>query len=164
MSIMELGALGEFVGAFAVVMSLLYVGFQVRQNTRSVNAEMVQSQVDKTNRVSALLIEQPLLADALIRARDGVDLTSSDEMRIRIFYSMALRNFEAFLSAERLGVLSEQDVAIHVGGIGRSFATRHGRIWWDNNREDYPKHLVARVDALVADAEQSLLGATQSEV
>jgi len=53
MSIMELGALGEFVGAFAVVFSLLYVAFQVRQNTPSINAEMIQSQVAKDHSTSS---------------------------------------------------------------------------------------------------------------
>ncbi len=33
MNIMELGAIGELVGGVAVVGSLIYVGFQVRQNT-----------------------------------------------------------------------------------------------------------------------------------
>ena len=34
MDIMELGAIGELVGALAVVASLLYVGTQVRQSNR----------------------------------------------------------------------------------------------------------------------------------
>jgi hypothetical protein len=33
MSIMELGALGEFVGAFAVVATLIYLALQIRQNS-----------------------------------------------------------------------------------------------------------------------------------
>ena len=35
MTIMELGALGEFVGAIAVVVTLAYLAIQIRQNTRS---------------------------------------------------------------------------------------------------------------------------------
>ena len=34
MTIMELGALGEFVGAIAVVVTLIYLAVQIRQNTR----------------------------------------------------------------------------------------------------------------------------------
>ncbi len=37
---MELGALGEFIGAFGVIASLVYVGLQIRQNTRAVRSEM----------------------------------------------------------------------------------------------------------------------------
>lgn len=37
MTIMELGALGEFIGAVGVVASLIYLAVQIRQNTRSMN-------------------------------------------------------------------------------------------------------------------------------
>jgi hypothetical protein len=35
MSIMELGALGEFVGAIGVVLTLAYLAIQIRQNTHA---------------------------------------------------------------------------------------------------------------------------------
>ena len=38
MTIMELGALGEFVGSFAVVVTLVYLSVQLRQNTKSMDA------------------------------------------------------------------------------------------------------------------------------
>jgi hypothetical protein len=38
MSIMELGALGEFVGAFAVVITLVFLILQLRQNTAAVQS------------------------------------------------------------------------------------------------------------------------------
>ena len=38
MTIMELGALGELLGAIAVFVTLIYLAVQVRQNTRSINA------------------------------------------------------------------------------------------------------------------------------
>ncbi len=38
MNLMELGALGEFVGAIGVVATLIYLSIQIRQNTRSMDA------------------------------------------------------------------------------------------------------------------------------
>ena len=35
MTIIELGALGEFVGAIGVIATLVYLAAQIRQNTRS---------------------------------------------------------------------------------------------------------------------------------
>ena len=53
MNIMELGALGEFVGAFAVVATLIYLAIQVRHgkasldaNTSSVRAQITQARAD----------------------------------------------------------------------------------------------------------------------
>ena len=42
MDIMELGAIGELVGGVAVIASLLYVGFQVRQSTSVAKGELAQ--------------------------------------------------------------------------------------------------------------------------
>ena len=41
MTIMELGALGEFVGAFAVVATLIYLAVQIRQNTQHVHMQLM---------------------------------------------------------------------------------------------------------------------------
>ena len=38
MTIMELGALGELLGAIAVIATLVYLAVQVKQNTRSIEA------------------------------------------------------------------------------------------------------------------------------
>ena len=38
MTIIELGALGEFLGAIGVIATLAYLAIQIRQNTRSLNA------------------------------------------------------------------------------------------------------------------------------
>ena len=39
MDIMELGAIGEMVGGVAVVASLIFVGLQIRANTRTMTAD-----------------------------------------------------------------------------------------------------------------------------
>ena len=41
MSILELGALGELVGAIAVVVTLIYLAIQLRQNTR-IHASLIR--------------------------------------------------------------------------------------------------------------------------
>ena len=41
MTIIELGALGEFVGAIAVVVTLVYLAMQIRQNTRAMEEAML---------------------------------------------------------------------------------------------------------------------------
>ncbi len=38
MTLMELGALGEFLGSIAVLITLIYLSVQIRQNTRSIRA------------------------------------------------------------------------------------------------------------------------------
>lgn len=39
MSLIELGALGEFIGSIAVLATLVYLVFQIRQNTLSIRSQ-----------------------------------------------------------------------------------------------------------------------------
>ncbi len=55
MTIMELGALGELLGAFGVIITLVYLAVQIKQNTRSMNE----------NKLLALAQTYQMRADAL---------------------------------------------------------------------------------------------------
>ena len=49
MSIIELGAIGEFVGSIAVVVSLIFVGLQLRSNTRATQAATKRHSIEQFN-------------------------------------------------------------------------------------------------------------------
>lgn len=60
MSIMELGALGELLGAIAVIITLVYLAVQVRQNTRSIEAAqrlaLAQTYQMRSDALSSMLV------------------------------------------------------------------------------------------------------------
>jgi hypothetical protein len=55
---MELGALGEFIGSIAVVLSLIYLAIQVRQNMRMVRASVRQSISEDVQKLSLIAFEK----------------------------------------------------------------------------------------------------------
>lgn len=65
MSIIELGALGEFVGAIAVVITLAYLAIQIRQNTRAME-ESKRLALAQTYQMRA-----DALQDMLVRAAES---------------------------------------------------------------------------------------------
>jgi len=65
MTIMELGAIGELVGAIAVVATLAYLAVQIRQNTRAM-AEAERLALAQTYQMRA-----DALQDMLVRAADS---------------------------------------------------------------------------------------------
>jgi hypothetical protein len=58
-TIQELGSLGELVGAVATVATLVYLSFQVRQNTSLLRASVAHSDRDARNDISRLLAADP---------------------------------------------------------------------------------------------------------
>ena len=57
MNIMELGALGEFVGSVGVVVTLFYLAIQIRQNTEQQKRVEMESRVSAVNASAAALRE-----------------------------------------------------------------------------------------------------------
>ncbi|MEJ2312456.1 MAG: hypothetical protein P8Y10_13270 [Gemmatimonadales bacterium] len=62
MTMQDLGGIGEFIGAIAVVLSLLYLAVQIRQNTRSVRAASNLSYARLSHDFSALLASDEKIA------------------------------------------------------------------------------------------------------
>jgi hypothetical protein len=99
MTIFELGALGEFVGALLLFISVIYVGVQIRQNTKATRAEIYQNRANSAQDFfldQALNVEIAQLIDNVYQ--DGVeriDLLSGPELlRFRSFHLASLARMD----------------------------------------------------------------------
>ncbi len=96
MEIMELGALGELVGALAVVGSLLFVGLQLRQAAATSIASAEFSITTEFNGLHRTVLANPELAALLIKVEADETL---DPLEARIF-----RAYATHLHATWLGI------------------------------------------------------------
>ena len=67
-TLQDLGSLGEFVGAIGVVVSLIYLAQQMRQNTTSVRAASFNSMTENSIRILEHSFRDADFADFLDRA------------------------------------------------------------------------------------------------
>jgi len=81
MTLESIAAISEVVGAVAVVISLLYVGIQIRQNTVSQNALMHQQLVDSQNEVNRNISSNPQVNALIEKATVDIKSLSNEEMR-----------------------------------------------------------------------------------
>ena len=121
MSIMELGAIGEFVGAIAVVLTLIYLTIQVRQsreameeNSRLARTSAMEHQSDVVSRWRGRLINDADVATLWQKAVDGEVVDEITAIRIQnllIDWFNTYRSY--FLRARAVGHdgLAEQAVA-----------------------------------------------------
>lgn len=92
-----LGNLGEFFGAIAVVISLVFVGMSVRQNTRALKSSTLHDVKDTIREVNLLWAESQDLADIMFEGFLNLeDLSGSRKFR---FYTAA---HNLFLGYENL--------------------------------------------------------------
>lgn len=101
------GAVAELLGALGVIASLLYVGVQVRQNTRSIRASTYDALVRSSAEWLNPLIQDPGLAASFEEAVLGWDRVD-DAHRGRIMYLLTqlFRTWENAFFQARQGTLA----------------------------------------------------------
>jgi len=88
------GAIGEIVGALAVVVSLAYLASQIRTQNRESRGASVH-QVIEGYRSSIGALHEPEMADIWVLAIDDFDsLTASQRLRFVVYLTTVLRSFE----------------------------------------------------------------------
>jgi len=106
-----IGAVGEILGAFAVILSLVYLAVQVRHNTESLRIQTLQSVMDRVG-TSDSRASSEHVADVLARGRKSfAGLSEADRItfsyymheRMLLYYSNLL--VKGFLQPEAHEVL-----------------------------------------------------------
>lgn len=108
-TIQALGSLGEFVGALAVVTSLIYLARQMIQNTTSVRAASFNSMVQNSIRLLEHAFRDSEFADFLHRAESDPDsLTPAEVVRWDAYMTAVYRHFGNLVYQYRVGALDQQ--------------------------------------------------------
>jgi hypothetical protein len=104
MTLQDLGDLGDLIGGIAVVVTLIYLAVQVRQNTALITAQTVQASVDATQRVLLFRAENAPLRAVIRKARNNQDLTADDTEVLASYLQASFMNFQARLQHHTRGV------------------------------------------------------------
>ena len=96
MTIQDWGALGEIIGALAVVLSLVYLAIQIRQNNRQLahsakahEISTLEQNIEAANRARELMILNPEVADLFLRGLNGMEGLDRNE---RFRFDLLMRN------------------------------------------------------------------------
>ena len=151
------GALGEVVGGLAVVFSLVYVAFQVRQNSRLIDqnsrqleASMYYASGEGFNRWWSLLIQDPEVAALWRRGLDGDSLTPEEALRFRSMAMMLFTTLENNFHQLQLGSHNRNTLEISRSSWTRLLNSPGGRAWWEREaRRSFTPPFVDAVEALL---------------
>jgi hypothetical protein len=105
----ELAQLAEIVAAFAVVLSLVYVGLEIRQSTLESDADIQEELLSYTRQRRILVVENSELAQVLTKGYSGVDsLTAAENLQFVYFSELHYVAWERAFVAKDSGVFSEK--------------------------------------------------------
>ena len=131
MTLDDLGNIGEFASAVAVVISLLYLAVQIRQNTAQQKREELISIQHGQNSVVAQL-QDPRVLGAFVRGAAGEAPSIEDRGTAQNWVIQYLNHFEIVHDRYETGALDEEQYERWAGFAVAMVAPVHIRQWWDN--------------------------------
>jgi len=135
MDIMELGAIGELVGGVAVVVSLIYVGLQVRHNTAAIRVSSAQAFADSINGVNLMIASSPEMARIARLWSEDVDALNPDEKTRLDFMILAVcRTFDSALLQAEMGSFDPETREMVQLQLQDLFSHSYWRDWWWRRR------------------------------
>ncbi len=177
MSIMELGALGEFVGAFAVVATLIYLALQIRQNSAMLEqnhefsrASILQESSVMYSTFRGLVAGDAGLARIYYRALSEETLEDEEAIRFEAYLEMYFAWVETLLNHIPMGLLFEdfKDMGEMDALAGlkpyilKVLRTKVGASWWQSEltRANYTPSFIHLIDTLLGESEEVVDTAT----
>ena len=135
MTIQDLGGIGEFVGALAVIVSLVYLAVQIRRNARTVRASSSLAFARMSHDFSAMLITDEKVARLY---RLGLEDSSQfDEDQVVQFDALMItvfRDFQNTLQQYRQSQLDAEEWEGFARNILWTFRQPGVQQWWQSRR------------------------------
>jgi hypothetical protein len=148
-----LGAIGEIVGAIAVVVTLGYLAVQIRQNTRTVRASTNHALTVQRNEANYRFGLDPSAAALLLRgARDRDQLDFEERYRHRLLMRAVIGTFEDVYVQFCEG-LCDEETWENTKVVLRPVVSEPGFLaWWKKDGEIFKSSFRTEIEALARGA------------
>ena len=146
-----IGAIGEFLGAGGVIVSLLYLATQIKADAKARRGATFQELSSLMSAGAEAIHSGPFIAPLLVKmGKQEGPLTPEEQIRFHFFMLMACRRFEAVHVHKRLDLIDPEliegfeysNLSIVTGGAGAE--------WWSKNKAAFTRSFVDWVDTEIA--------------
>ncbi len=157
--------MGELIGGIAIIVSLLYVATQIKQNTNATRAAASQAFIKLHGDIVLLISSDKDFRDIYWRGLGGLSaLQGSDSAAFGAWAVHTFRAWESFYYQWREGVFEDQLWA----GWQKQFADLFGypgiQEYWAIRRHQFSEEFCELVDKLIAGGESEPLYPVAQEV
>ena len=109
MTLSDLGNIGEFVGALAVLVTLAYLALQIRQSSGTTRAQIRQSLADSQIQYLNARATDPFLRGVVAKMRSGQELDAAEIPGFQSHVIAHVRLFENYFAQYALGTMDPED-------------------------------------------------------
>jgi len=141
-------AIAEVFGAFAIVISLLYAGYEVRRSGTMSSLDATVMLYEREREHNAVLFESPHMAELVILAEQSPDeLTGADRLRYIEYQHDFLDSWEMAFVYHLDGILDDEAWEGWNDWFAREMQSRPRFAWEENQHNFTPGPFTAHVDA-----------------
>ncbi len=154
MDITTLAAWGEFLGGIAVVVSLVYLASQIRQNSNLLRVSATATTAQLHMGQMVLVVTDPEIAEFFYRGSSDPDsLSEAERDRFENFLGIQVQGMHQSFEFQEKGIGSEASWCFTLGGM-RWFASQPGfTAWWPKYQMNFLPAFRDYVDALIREGE-----------
>jgi hypothetical protein len=138
MTLETLGNVGEFLGALAVLISLIYLALQIRQNTRTVRSAAHQAWSSSTAELNIMPASNREFARVYrTGSQNPSQLEPEERDQFNIFVIQILNAYQSLFFQFRHGMIDEVHWQSNLKAIRRILSAPGTRSCWDRYSEDF---------------------------
>jgi hypothetical protein len=150
-----LGNFGEFVGAIAVVLTLVYLAFQIRQNTLALKTQSLRTTKSQLISINSLVVASNEFTDIQLRGNEDPDqLTRTEWVRYWCNLLNYFHVFEALFLEMQTGVTDQSFWLSEEKSLIALLSTPGAQKVWQTNMLAYTDDFRAYVDSLLEQASE----------
>jgi len=149
MSLQDLSNLAEIGAAFVVILSLIFVAYQIRQNTSQLKRNEHNSTMTQWSTIRMAFVENRDVAEIWRKGLHGEgELDATDQFRLESLLSEQLWAAYHVWERTKRGILTEGTLHQAVAPLTSAWlSTKGGAPWWSTAKQNYPPLFAKDVDA-----------------
>jgi len=153
--------IAQIVAAVAIVVSLIFVGLQVRTSNIQQRIALLNQRSEMTARLNQLMVQDEGLCELLIKSADSVKhLTPAEYLRFSTFNHEWIMIARLVKHHEASSGVDAENFEVVKRSIQRLFRQQGMREWWARGKHVYSESEVAFIESWV---EQDARGKTETE-
>jgi hypothetical protein len=147
-TVQDYGAIGELVGAAAVLVTLAFLTSQIRQSNRATKSSAYQAYLERRSNMQAMITDPQVNGMFLAGVFDPINASDEDLRGMHQMMHLCMTYFEG---AHRLwceGLLSDVDWKANLVMLSEFQATQGFRLWWPSVNDFFDPRFVRAVDCI----------------
>jgi len=147
---MNFRSAAEIIALVGIIVSLIFVAFEIRQNTYVARSTIIQMVTEQSIGALQLMVESNELRDALHAVEDG-SATRDQGRQAELFFALLIRGQQNRYMQAGLGIVSLDEI-LNLGGRAPIYKSAAFTRWWRKSSQSYGAKFRRHVETrLIAD-------------